>query len=163
MKGSGRKVLKRDALLMKGQTVVGRAFANLMRLVPKEYVENFACGIPIETELKDGNRKICPDITFYNLCENQDGKDDLIDLLFVMDFVRNTDEKLSTETIKGIFKCEPALVEFFLYDFEKETWTRFAKKDGEIVPESTTYSLTFKCDIASVVEYGSCGKSFLKL
>ena len=69
-----------------------------------------------------------------------------------MDFVRNTDEKLSTETIRGIFKCEPTLVEVFLYNFEKETWTRFAKKDGEIVPESTTYSLTFKCDIASVVK-----------
>ena len=144
--------VKKDALSMKGQTIVGRSFVKLISLVPEEYSENFAYRIPIETELKDKDCEFCPDIAFYRLCDNQDGKDILKDVLFVMEIVNNAGVKYSVGRIKGIFNREPSLKEGFLYNFEKETWTRFTKKDGKIVPESTTYSLTFKCDIASVVK-----------
>lgn len=70
--------VKKDALSMKGQTIVGRSFVRLTSLVPEEYSENFAFGIPIETELKNKDCKFSPDIAFYRLCDNQDGKDILI-------------------------------------------------------------------------------------
>ena len=147
-----RKGLGMGAPSKSHQRIVARVIRKLTLKVSEAYENNFALDTTLDVDWKNGEKKIRPDIAFYKYGGDQDGKDILKDVLFVMEIVNNAGVKYSVGRIKGIFNREPSLKEGFLYNFEKETWTRFTKKDGKIVPESTTYSLTFKCDIASVVK-----------
>jgi hypothetical protein len=145
------------------QRVVGRAFFNLLKMTPEEYRNNFALDTTLDVVWKDGEKKIRPDITFYNLCENNKDKT-LKDVLFVLEVVNNNGVRYSTERIRDIFKRESSFVEGFIYNYEKESWTRYAKKNGGMDnPKNTSYSLTFKCNIAFIVEDGIVGKPFMNI
>ena len=142
------------------QSIVGRAFRKLIGLVPETYENNFAIDttLQVAVDWREGERKIRPDIAFYNFWkekENDKKKKVIIlkDVLFVLEIVDNDGVGYSTDRLRDIFNREPSIIEGFLYNYERNLWTRFSKKDGGMDnPKQTSYSLTFKRDIASVVK-----------
>ncbi len=142
------------------QGIVGRAFRKLIGLVSESYENNFAIDttLQVAVDWREGERKIRPDIAFYDFWEereNEKKKKVIIwkDVLFVLEIVDNDGVSYSTDRLRDIFVREPSIIEGFLYNYERNSWTRFSKKDGGMDnPRQTSYSLTFKCDIASVVK-----------
>lgn len=158
MKNESNKGLGMGAPAKNHQSYLGQAFLKLVSKVSQKYQCNFLIDTAVEGYVPKGEKKIRPDISFY---AKADPKAEFYsDLLFVMEIVNNRGEKCSTGRILELFNREPTLTEGFVYNYERDTWARLSRKDGEVISEPKAYSLTFGFSIKSIVNVPSGGAVF---
>lgn len=76
----------------------------------------------------------------------------------------NSGVKHSTEGIDKLFSRSKTLKEAFLYNYEKQIWTRYTRQDdGEIKSEESDFSLLLNLHLNDLAKVGDTFEDVLKL
>ncbi len=122
----------------------------LMNRVPKHLRLNFLPDSTVKEDLKEGEKRIRPDISYYTKASYRKGDCNHSNLLFVVEVVNVNGVGYSTRRIKELFHREPSLQEAFLYNYEEKKWTRFLRENGKVDDKEDPYSFTFGFCMSSI-------------
>lgn len=108
--------------------------------VPKKYAKN----VQIEVSVKDpnGSSHVEPDVSLWRRSRWNAGKLELEALFLVVEVARSPrNVGYSAKSIKKAFDYEPTMKEGFIFNYDKNEWTRYTRLDsGEIEEEETDWS-----------------------
>ncbi len=122
----------------------------LMKRVPKHLRLNFLPDSTVKEDLKEGEKRIRPDISYYKGACYTKGDCNHSDLLFVVEVVGVNGVGYSTRRIKELFQREKTMQEAFLYNYEEKRWTRFLRENGKVDDKEEAYSVTFGFSMSSI-------------
>lgn len=128
----------------KHQLCVGVIHGRLINKIPCKYSTNFLIDSTVdEIDWQKGEKKIRPDISFY--ADVNTIKDDVkhTNLLLVIEIVNNNGVSYSKGRIEALFRRSQTLREAFLYNYEKNQWIRFSRKEDGVWDEEKDYSTVF--------------------
>ncbi len=136
--------LGKDAYSHRHQLCIGVICGRLMDNVPHKYRNNFLIdSIVDEVDWENDEKKFSPDVSFY--ADVNTIKDDVkhTNLLLVIEIVNNNGVSYSKGRIEALFRRSQTLREAFLYNYEKNQWIRFSRKEDGVLDEEKDYSTVF--------------------
>lgn len=122
----------------------------LMERVPKNMRMNFLPDSTVDEDLKNGEKKIRPDISYYADASYANEDCNHANLTFVVEVVNTNGVAYSTGRIRELFRREPTLEEAFLYNYEERSWKRFLRENGTVDENEKSYSKTFGFYMTSI-------------
>ncbi len=111
---------------------------------------NFLPDSTVDEDLKNGEKKIRPDISYYADASYANGDCNHANLTFVVEVVNTNGVAYSTGRIRELFRREPTLEEAFLYNYEERSWKRFLRENGNVDENEKSYSKTFGFYMTSI-------------
>lgn len=90
----------------------------------------------------NGSSHVEPDVSLWRRSRWNAGKLELEELLLVVEVARSPrNVGYSAKSIKKAFDYEPTMKEGFIFNYDKNEWTRYTRLDsGEIEEEETDWS-----------------------